>query len=67
MPVKRFIWVLGAVAALGMMLPGMWSGWLEDHIGYRLFFAVVCVATLPSFLATALIRFDDGFGKKAAA
>jgi PAT family beta-lactamase induction signal transducer AmpG len=24
--------------ALGMMIPGMWSGWLQDHIGYRHFF-----------------------------
>ncbi len=24
--------------ALGMMLPGMWSGWLQEHIGYQHFF-----------------------------
>ncbi|MGQ3054868.1 MAG: MFS transporter [Roseateles sp.] len=51
--------------ALGMMIPGMWSGWLQDHIGYVPFFAWVLIATLPSFIMTALIKVPDGFGKKA--
>jgi len=42
--------------ALGMMLPGMWSGWLQQWLGYRDFFVWCCVATLPSFAAAALIR-----------
>jgi hypothetical protein len=37
--------------ALGMMLPGMWAGWLQDQIGYLNFFIWACVATLPSFAA----------------
>jgi len=45
--------------ALGMMIPGMWSGWLQDHIGYRHFFAVVILATIPSFLAAARIPLDE--------
>lgn len=52
--------------ALGMMLPGMWSGWLQDQIGYIWFFAWVLVATIPSFVMTALIRVPDDFGKKVA-
>ncbi|MCC6652414.1 MAG: MFS transporter, partial [Candidatus Eisenbacteria bacterium] len=52
--------------ALGMMLPGMWSGWLQDQIGYRHFFVWVIVATVPSFLVTALLPLDRDFGKKAA-
>ncbi len=51
--------------ALGMMLPGMWSGWLQDQIGYVNFFIWVLVATVPSFVMTALIKVPDGFGKKA--
>lgn len=53
--------------AMGMMVPGMWSGWLQDQIGYLAFFAWVLVATIPSFLVTGLIRVPDGFGKKEAA
>jgi len=52
--------------ALGLMLPGMWSGWLQDHIGYRHFFAWVIVATLPGFLVAARIPLDENFGKKTA-
>lgn len=54
--------------ALGMMVPGMAAGWIEDHIGYAKFFVWVLCATLPSFLATALVakRIDPAFGKKAA-
>lgn len=50
--------------ALGMMIPGMWSGWLQDHIGYLPFFGWVLVATVPSFVMAALIRVPEDFGKK---
>ena len=50
--------------ALGMMLPGMASGWLQSEMGYANFFIWVCVATIPSFLVTALIKVDAGFGTK---
>ncbi|HEY6193608.1 MAG TPA: MFS transporter [Candidatus Eisenbacteria bacterium] len=53
--------------AMGMMFPGMWSGWLQDHIGYRHFFVWVILATVPSFLVATRIPLDDEFGKKAAA
>jgi PAT family beta-lactamase induction signal transducer AmpG len=53
--------------AMGMMIPGMWSGWLEDHIGYKHFFLVVLLATIPSFLVAARLRIDETFGKKATA
>ncbi|MFY7867279.1 MFS transporter [Roseateles sp.] len=51
--------------ALGMMLPGMWSGWLQQQLGYTLFFAWVLLATLPSLAITALIKVPEDFGKKA--
>jgi len=45
--------------ALGMMLPGMWAGWLQQVLGYTAFFAWCCVATLPAFAAAAWVRIDD--------
>jgi PAT family beta-lactamase induction signal transducer AmpG len=51
--------------ALGMMLPGMKAGWLQEQIGYTNFFIWVCVATIPSFIATALVKVDPAFGKRA--
>jgi len=53
--------------ALGMMIPGMWSGWLQDHIGYRHFFVGVILATIPSFLVTLALPLDREFGRKRAA
>ncbi len=50
--------------SLGMMLPGMWSGWLQQQLGYPLFFGWVMLATLPSLAMTALIRVPAEFGKK---
>ena len=50
--------------ALGMMIPGMFTGWLQEIIGYQHFFVWVMLATIPSFAATALIKIDPGFGKK---
>jgi PAT family beta-lactamase induction signal transducer AmpG len=53
--------------ALGMMIPGLWSGWLQERIGYVPFFVWVLASTLPSLAMTALIKVPDGFGKKSAA
>jgi PAT family beta-lactamase induction signal transducer AmpG len=51
--------------ALGMMIPGMWSGWLADLIGYKHFFVWVMLSTIPGFLVAFLIKVDPEFGKKA--
>lgn len=50
--------------ALGMMLPGMFSGWLEELIGYHHFFIWVMIATIPSFLVCWLVDVDPQFGKE---
>ena len=50
--------------ALGMMIPGMWSGWLQDAIGYRHFFTVVIFATVPSFVVAMWIPLEPEFGRK---
>jgi MFS transporter, PAT family, beta-lactamase induction signal transducer AmpG len=50
--------------ALGMMIPGMWAGWLQTQLGYVNFFIWGLVATLPSFAAAALLRIDPVFGRK---
>lgn len=52
------------IMALGMMLPGMMSGWMQEMMGYRDFFIWVCLATVPSFVVAFLIRVEPEFGKK---
>ncbi|MFA6832069.1 MAG: MFS transporter, partial [Bacteroidaceae bacterium] len=42
---------------LGVMIPGLVSGYLSDSIGYHDFFIVVLVATIPAFLATWFVPF----------
>jgi PAT family beta-lactamase induction signal transducer AmpG len=51
--------------ALGMMLPGMASGWIQERLGYAHFFVWVCLATIPSFIVAALVHVDPRFGRKA--
>jgi len=53
--------------ALGMMLPGMWSGWLQEKIGYAHFFIWVILATIPSFIVAMKIPLDVEFGKRTRA
>jgi len=50
--------------ALGMMLPGMVSGWLQQQMGYTTFFIWVCVATLPSVAVAAMLKIPPEFGRK---
>ncbi len=49
--------------ALGMMLPGMVSGWIQQHLGYQNFFIWACISTLPAFAMTALVRIPSEFGR----
>lgn len=50
--------------ALSMMLPGMFSGWLQELIGYKHFFLWVMICSLPTFLVAYIIPLDSNFGKK---
>jgi len=50
--------------ALGMMVPGMFSGWLQEIIGYQHFFVWVVIATIPTFIVASFIKIDPEFGKK---
>lgn len=53
-----------AFMALGMMLPGMMAGWLQEMMGYQNFFWWVMVCCALTFIVTALLRIDPEFGKK---
>ncbi len=55
-----------AFMACGMMLPGMVAGWLQELLGYRLFFVWIMGCTLATFGVTALLKIDPAFGKKTA-
>lgn len=42
--------------ALGMMLPGMPAGWIQEKLGYTLFFFWICICTIPGIIASLMIR-----------
>jgi len=50
--------------ALGMMLPGMGAGWIQERIGYVQFFVWVLVCTIPSFVVVARLKIPEGFGRR---
>ena len=53
-----------AISYLGLMLPGMLSGYLKDIMGYQSFFVMVMALCAITFLVTAFIKVDPDFGKK---
>ena len=52
------------IMALGMMLPGMISGILQEHMGYRTFFIWVIACCAVTCVVSAIIKYEPDFGKK---
>ncbi|MFV5695468.1 MFS transporter [Flavobacterium sp. LB3P122] len=51
--------------ALGMMLPGMLSGFIQEYLGYGNFFIWVFLATIPGLILSRFLIFPGDFGKKS--
>jgi MFS transporter, PAT family, beta-lactamase induction signal transducer AmpG len=51
--------------ALGMMLPGMLSGFIQEYLGYGNFFIWVFLATIPGLILSRFLIFPTDFGKKS--
>lgn len=50
--------------ALGMMLPGMLSGYIQEWLGYGGFFTWVVIAALPAFVVLRFLKYPADYGKK---
>lgn len=50
--------------ALSMMLPGMISGWIQEMLGYELFFIWILFTMIPGFFIVKMIKVDPEFGIK---
>ncbi|WP_418262768.1 MFS transporter [Flavobacterium faecale] len=50
--------------ALGMMLPGMLSGYIQEYLGYGNFFIWVFLATIPGLILSRFLIYPKDFGKK---
>ena len=53
-----------ALMAFSMWLPGLFSGMIQEAVGYRMFFIIVVVACALTFIVSALLKIDPDFGKK---
>ncbi|WDF64566.1 MFS transporter [Flavobacterium sp. KACC 22763] len=51
--------------AMGMMLPGMLSGYIQQYLGYGNFFVWVLIATIPGLILSRFLTFPKDFGKKS--
>ncbi len=61
--------IASGIMNLSVMLTGMPSGWLSDMMGYKTFFLVVMLATIPVFIMSTCIPFthnEEGNAAKEA-
>jgi len=50
--------------AMGMMLPGMVAGWLQELMGYNHFFILVMICAIPTLAIIPFLKIDKNFGIK---
>jgi PAT family beta-lactamase induction signal transducer AmpG len=52
------------IMALGLMVPGAVSGFIQQMLGYKMFFLWVLLWTIPGFIVVRLVTIPDSFGKR---
>lgn len=50
--------------ALGMMLPGMAAGWIQETLGYQHFFIWTMICCIATIAVTYSLKIDPSFGRK---
>jgi MFS transporter, PAT family, beta-lactamase induction signal transducer AmpG len=50
--------------ALSMMLPGLVSGYIQQFLGYKLFFIWILITMIPGYFIVRMLPVDVNFGKK---
>jgi PAT family beta-lactamase induction signal transducer AmpG len=53
-----------SLMALGMMIPGMISGYMKELLGYQHFFIYVMICAIPGVIAIRFLKIDPTFGIK---
>ena len=49
--------------ALGLLLPGLVAGWIQEQIGYQNFFLWVMVCSIVPIISACFLRIDASYGK----
>ena len=52
------------IMAMGMMIPGMFAGELQELLGYKTFFFTVLLSLIPALIIVMMLDIDPEFGKK---
>jgi PAT family beta-lactamase induction signal transducer AmpG len=50
--------------ALSMMIPGIFSGMIQEALGYPNFFIWILLTMIPGFFITKMLKIDPEFGRK---
>ena len=50
--------------ALGLMLPGMAAGWLQEQLGYQNFFIWTIICCVATVAVASIVKIDPSFGIK---
>ncbi|HAR43635.1 MAG TPA: MFS transporter [Bdellovibrionales bacterium] len=56
--------IVTGLMALGAMLAGISSGYIQKSVGYFWFFVIVCIATIPGMILLKFIPLDVGTRKE---
>lgn len=60
-----FFAISTGIMALGMMLPGLISGYVQQAVGYKLFFIIVLLMAIPGLATLFFIPFEEDENKEA--
>lgn len=50
--------------ALGLMLPGMFAGYLKDIVGYQTFFLIAVCSCVVTVIVSLAVKVEGNFGRK---
>ena len=56
-----------AIMNLGVMLPGMVSGWICGLVGYEAFFTIALIVAVPAFILAWVVPFTHSDKDEVAA
>jgi PAT family beta-lactamase induction signal transducer AmpG len=59
-----FYAVSTGIMALGMMIPAMASGWIQDKLGYINFYYWILFTIIPGLIVIAMVKIDPEYGRK---
>jgi PAT family beta-lactamase induction signal transducer AmpG len=54
-----FFAISTGIMALGMMIPGLISGYIQQAVGYQMFFTIVLLMAIPGLATLFFIPFEE--------